>query len=75
MRFVRVYHEITKNLNHSTYLINADTYTIEQKKDVLNLVYDGKFHFPTDASTINKIFRRIMFRETQTLEHDIQNFS
>lgn len=75
MRFVRVYHEIIKNLNHSTYLINADTYTIEQKKDVLNLVYGGKILSQINVDTINKMFRRIMFREIQKLEHDIQNFS
>lgn len=75
MRFVRAYHEITKNLNHSSYLINADTYTIEQKKAVLNSIYGAKHNLFNDEDTINNLFRRIMFREIQKLEHDIQNFS
>ena len=75
MRFVRVYHEITKNLNHSTYLINADAYTLEQKKTVLNSIYGTKYDLFREEDTINKKFRQIMFREIQKLEHDIQNFS
>lgn len=75
MRFVRVYHEITKNLNNSKYLINADTYTMNQKKSVICSVYGPKQNSLSDEDMINKVFRRIMFKEIQKLEHDIQNFS
>ena len=75
MRFVRVYHEITKNVSRSRYLINADRYSVDEKKKIINSVYSNKSILLDNEEQINKLFRKIMFREIQKLEHDIQNFS
>ena len=75
MRFIRVYHEITKNVSRSEYLINADRYSVKEKKELLNTVYGNKRIISDDEEQVNKLFRKIMFREIQKLEHDIQNFS
>ena len=73
--FIRTYHEITKNLNKSTYLFNADKYTMEQKKDIIEKIYVSKAPTLTDIQNVNLVFRQLMFKEIQKLEHDIQNFS
>lgn len=75
MRFVRVYHEIIKNVSHSTYLINADRYTVEQKREIIRSVLGAKRAVSDDEELIDRTFRQIMFKEIQKLEHDIQNFS
>lgn len=73
--FVRTYHEITKNVSHSIYLINADLYSCEQKRKILSGIYNQKSIDTLDDDMINKLFKEAMFKETQRLEHDIQNFS
>jgi len=73
-RFVRVYHEITKNLQNSNYLINADRYTFERKIEVLSNIYNREIKNLTETE-IDNLFKDAMFREVQYLENDIQNFS
>ena len=75
MRFIRVYHEITKNVSQSEYLINADRYSLKEKKETINAVYGNKRIISDDEEEVNKLFRKVMFKEIQKLEHDIQNFS
>lgn len=75
MRFVRVYHEITKNVSRSTYLINADKYSMEQKVEIVHSVYGRKRINPESEEYIDRLFHQVMFKEIQKLEHDIQNFS
>ena len=75
MRFIRVYREITKNVSQSEYLINADRFSLKEKKETINAVYGNKRIISDDEEEINKLFRKVMFREIQKLEHDIQNFS
>lgn len=74
-RFVRTYHEITKNVSNSNYLLNADQYSMEDKVQILSKVYGQKSFDNTDAKLIDILFKEIMFKEVQRLEHDIQNFS
>lgn len=73
--FVRTYHEITKNVSHSTYLINVDLFSLEQKRRVLSEIYGQSNIELLEDERIETIFRETMFRETERLEHDIQNFS
>ena len=74
MRFVRTFHEITKNLDDSSYLINIDRYTDDQKRELVHTVQEGK-KVPEDSKELEKRFKAVMFKEIQKLEHDIQNFS
>ena len=73
--FVRTYHEITKNVSHSTYLINADLYSCEDKRKILMGIYSQKRVETMDDDKIEELFKGAMFKEIQRLEHDIQNFS
>ena len=73
--FVRTYHEITKKLSHSTYLINADRYSFEEKRKILRGIFSPKRVDTMDSDMINNLFKKVMFKEIQRLEHDIQNFS
>ena len=73
--FVRTYHEITKNVSHSTYLINADLYSCEEKRKILSGIYGQKSVDTMDDDMIDNLFKEAMFKEIQRLEHDIQNFS
>lgn len=73
--FVRTYHEITKNVSHSTYLINADLYSCEEKRKILSGIYGQKSVDTMDDDMIDNPFKEAMFKEIQRLEHDIQNFS
>lgn len=73
--FVRTYHEITKNVSESTYLINTDRYSNDQKRKVLLDIYGRRSVETLDDAVIDQLFRGVMFKETQDLEHDIQAFS
>ena len=73
--FVRVYHEITKNVSQSTYLINTDMYSCDEKRSILMSIYNQKRISTLNDEVINDLFKETMFREVERLEHDIQNFS
>lgn len=73
--FVRTYHEITKNVSQSSYLINADLYSCEKKREILMNIYGQSSISYKDDKTIEYLFKETMFKEIQRLEHDIQNFS
>lgn len=74
-RFVRSYHEITKNVNRSSYIVNADRYSLEEKAAILSEVYGQKNFNKKDTQTVDNLFRAAMFKEVQRLEYDIQNIS
>lgn len=74
-RFVRSYHEITKNVSRSSYIVNADRYSLEEKAEILSEIYGQKKFNKKDAQTVDNLFKAAMFKEVQRLEYDIQNFS
>ena len=74
-RFVRSYHEITKNVNRSSYIVNTDRYSLEEKAAILSEVYGQKNFNKKDTQTVDNLFRAAMFKEVQRLEYDIQNIS
>ena len=74
-KFVRVYHEITKNVSSSKYLINADKYSNEEKLKILSNIYGQSNFNREDQNLIAILFNATMFKEVQRLEYDIQNFS
>ena len=73
--FVRSYHEITKNVSNSTYLINANNYSDEEKLEIVASIFKNAKISELNAKQIEDAFEKIMFREIQNLERDIQNFS
>lgn len=74
-RFIRTYHEITKNVSNSNYIINADKYSVEKKAEILSEIYGQKSFDKKDSNTVDNLFKEAMFKEVQRLEYDIQNFS
>ena len=74
-RFIRSYHEITKNISRSSYIINADRYSFEEKAEILSEIYNQRNFNKNDARTVDSLFKATMFKEVQRLEYDIQNFS
>jgi len=73
--FVRVYHEITKNVSRSTYLINVDMYSYADKLRILSSIYGCKPSDTKNRNAVDSFFKETMFDELQRLESDIQNFS
>lgn len=74
-RFVQVYHEITKNLKKSTYLIKTENYKPSEKKRTIFTVLGIRYAEDVDENVTNDQFQKLMFREVKKLEQDIQNFS
>lgn len=74
-KFVRAYHEITKKVSISNYIINADRYSTEEKSEILSKIYGHKEFGEKDSLTVDNLFKAAMFKEIQRLEYDIQNFS
>lgn len=74
-KFVRTYHEITKNVSNSSYIVNVDRYSIEEKAGILSKVYGQMSFDKKDVQIVDNLFKATMFKEVQKLEYDIQNFS
>ena len=74
-KFVRTYHEITKNVSNSSYIVNVDRYSIEEKAGILSGIYGQKSFDKKDVQIVDNLFKATMFKEVQQLEYDIQNFS
>lgn len=73
-RFVRTYHEIRQALHKTNYIPNIDMYSIEDKKDILSRIY-GENVKKLNSEQIKMRFARIMAREIQDIEKDIQDIS
>lgn len=64
-----------KNISRSSYIINADRYSFEEKAEILSEIYNQRNFNKNDALTVDSLFKATMFKEVQRLEYDIQNFS
>lgn len=73
-RFVRTYHEIRQALHKTNYIPNIDMYSIEDKKDILSRIY-GENVEKLNSEQIKMKFAKIMAREIQDIEKDIQDIS
>lgn len=73
-RFVRTYHEIRQALHKTNYIPNIDMYSIEDKKDILSRIY-GENVKKLNSEQIKMRFAKIMAREIQDIEKDIQDIS
>ena len=70
-RFVRSFYEITKNLRESNYIPNFDTYSIEQKRRVLESVFRFRMIEKLDDTEITHIFNRRIYKDLRDLEKDL----
>lgn len=73
-KYVRVFFEITKKLHETKYIPNISNYTIDEKKCILSEIYSEKVENLED-SKIEYLFRKIMRREIQDIERDVEHFS
>lgn len=73
-RFVRTYHEIRQALHKTKYIPNIDLYSIDDKKDILFNIY-GENVEKLNEEQIRIKFSRIMAKEIQDVEKDIQDIS
>lgn len=73
-KFVRAFYEITKKLHSTHYIPNMDNYSLEEKKQVLLEIYDEEVEDMSDTDIEYK-FRKIMKREMQNIEKDVEHFS
>lgn len=73
-KYVRSYYEITKQLHETKYIPNISKFSIDEKRRVLLEIYGEKVEDLED-SKIEYSFRRIMRREIQDVEKDVEHFS
>ena len=73
-KFVRSYYEITKKLHETKYIPNISNFTIDEKKHLLSDIY-GEYIDDMDDKKVEAVFRRIMRKEIQDIEKDVEHFS
>ena len=73
-KYVRAFFEITKKLHETKYIPNISNYSIDEKKRILSEIYSEKVEDLED-SRIEFLFRKIMRREIQDIERDVEHFS
>lgn len=69
-RFQRAYYEIRYNLHHTRYVPNFDTYTFDQKR---NLLVQLGITFQND--NVDDVFHKLVVKAASELEKDVQSFS
>lgn len=73
-RFVRTYMEINKALHYTKYIPNINELDIKEKITILERIYNKRL---TNKSVedVDFLFKKIMKREIQDMERDVQNIS
>ncbi|NLP52448.1 reverse transcriptase domain-containing protein [Bacillus sp. RO1] len=74
-RFIKTYYEIHFNRSTSKYIPNFDKYTTPQKKEFLRGVVKYKNLNKLSDETVDKNFRKYVFKAIKKLEKDIQHIS
>lgn len=73
-KYVRTYYEITKRLHVTRYIPNIDNFSLDDKRKILSEIYGEKIE-DLDDSKLESTFRKIMRREIQDIERDVEHFS
>lgn len=73
-KFIRVFHEITKNLKRSKYVPNFDLITLKEKRTLLNEYFAIKAK-RLNEHQIESLFRQKIFRTVKDLEKDLARIS
>ena len=73
-KFLRTYHEITRNLSKTTYIPNFDEFSTSEKKGILIDVFQVK-NPPTNAYEIEYQFNKRIYKMVTELERDLSGTS
>lgn len=73
-KFKRTKYEIDYKMHKSKYIKNFDKYDINDKKELIEIIYKQTI-ISNKEEDINEIFERIIYEEIKDLEKDIQPFS
>lgn len=73
-KFKRTKYEIDYKMHKSKYIKNFDKYDINDKKELIEMIYKQTM-ISNKEEDINEIFERIIYEEIKDLEKDIQPFS
>lgn len=73
-KFKRTKYEIDYKMHKSKYIKNFDKYDINDKKELIEMIYKQTI-ISNKEEDINEIFERIIYEEIKDLEKDIQPFS
>lgn len=73
-KFMRSYNEISRALHTTSYIPNLDTFTIDEKRSIVQNVYGENVKNRND-DVVNGRFRRLMNREIRDIQKDVQPFS
>lgn len=74
-KFIRTYHEITKNLSSTNYIPNFSDLDYNQQREILTEVFDLEDISSMSDLEVDQHFSRIIFKTIRELEQDIQTFS
>lgn len=74
-KFIRTYHEITKNLSFTNYIPNFSNLDYNQQREILTDVFDVEDISSMSDLQVDQHFSRLIFRTIRELEQDIQTFS
>ncbi|MEX1014854.1 MAG: reverse transcriptase domain-containing protein [Candidatus Paceibacterota bacterium] len=74
-KFIRTYHEITKNLSSTNYIPNFSNLDYNQQREILTDVFDVEDIASMSDLEVDQYFSRLIFRTIRELEQDIQTFS
>ncbi len=69
-KFVRAYHEITKNLSHTKYIPNFDEYSVSDKRKILSDIFGLKTQI-LKSDDIEYQFNRRIYQTVRDLEKDL----
>ena len=73
-KYVRTYHEIVKNLHNTKYIPNFDELSMENKKQLVEEIYERKIEGLSDPQ-IDYLFKKLIRREIRDVEKDVEQFS
>ncbi len=73
-KFVRAYHEITKNLSHTKYIPNFDEYSASDKRKILSDIFGLNTQILT-STDIEYQFNRRIYQTVRDLEKDLARAS
>jgi len=71
---MRSFHEITKNLSHTNYIPDFDTYTIREKRRILRSIFGLKTRL-MKSHEIEYQFNRRIYQTVKELEKDLARTS
>lgn len=74
-RFVKTFHEITKNLSQTSYIPNFSEFDYTEQRRVLREIFELEGVAGMRNDQVDKHFSDIVFRTIRELEQDIQTFS